>query len=152
MGLVIGREVTKETAHQFTVFFDPGTGRPLLSEDGANPVCPDGQPAEAIRWYLRPLLGKDTLSISNAMMALRGGKGQGRTTAKLMSGTVTRLRVVRATVAVEGLQHPDGRPIERISDEIFDRLPEWLVETVHAEIMAMNGLTPDGMEAEDEGE
>lgn len=146
MGLVIGREVNKSTAHVFILYSDPGTNRQV-----GTALLPGGEPADEIRWFLRPLTGKDSLAISNAMMQMRHGKGQSKAAARLMSGTVTRIRVIRSTVAVEGLVHPDGRPIERISEEIYDRLPEWLIEAVHAEILKINGIEA-GEEEADEGE
>lgn len=132
---------TKEDADLLVLYHD-GTGRRVLEKDAFAPGGKEGTPVlprkgvEEIRVYLRPLLGRDSRQIADLMIRVDdNGKSSMR------SGAAAREKVVLATVAIEGVANA-----ERITREVYDRLPAWITETILERINATN-QTPKDIES-----
>lgn len=97
--------------------FDPSTPHLPPGEDA------DESALEEIVFYRRVFTGHDTRAFADAVeVTPRGGDTQAK------YGTVLRKKIVRGYVKIEGMEDAKGRPVPRMTDDVFDLLFDWIVD------------------------
>lgn len=115
-------EVSQETV-RFVVHVAPNGGRAARGE------------GEEIAFNLRRLTGRDIRELSD--LTVRMNK---RGAPEHQIGGVARLKVLRSVVSCEGLTYPDGRTVEKLGPDEYDKLPGWLCEALLSEVNDLNGF------------
>lgn len=133
MGYVIGQRATRETAVIRKMYYGPD-GLQRLPVDGRAPLDEQGNEYPCITWGLRTLRGRDQRRMADDMVEMDTRKG----TAKMRAGTNTRTRVMGSVVFVDGLDTPDGRQIEGLSEAVYEDLELWMINVVSEWIDELN--------------
>ena len=97
--------------------FDPN--RPYLRP------AKDADPGslEELVFHRRVFVGHDTRDFADSIEeSKRGGPTQSK------YGTVLMKKIIRGYVKIEGLEGENGRPITRMTEDVFDRLPDWIID------------------------
>jgi hypothetical protein len=101
---------------------------------GGEPVGPGKKAAGELVFFLRPRWrGRDTKRVNDAMWA---NDAEGKTIPKFGSGAQE--KVVCGVVAIEGLTSPDGREVDRMTREVADALPSWMIDLILGRLNELN--------------
>lgn len=120
MGYVVGRRTSKEEAEKLVLFYG----------EHYEQVDSEDQAAGKITFFLRPLIGRDEVKLSDHMIQINR-----KTRATVMlTGTVNREKCVCAVIAVEGLEQGDGTPVERFTPEVYNGLETWITDALLAKV------------------
>lgn len=126
MAFQLGKQYTQNDATAVHVYFDE-SGH-VKAEDAQGDT-------DKVSFYIVPLTGKAQREISDRMMAVsRKGKTEMRT------GTAEMIRVIRSVIAIEGMQNAQGgRAITKMTEEVYDLCPRWMLEELTEAIHVLNG-------------
>lgn len=101
-------------------------------DDLGQEVFADGH--EIVTMFRR-LTGADDQVIQDHMFSWKGKGKAGK--AVMNSGQVERLKVCRSVTSIEGLCFA-GKPIQRVDNDVYAKLPRWMVERYKAFIRTIN--------------
>jgi len=109
-----------------------------ITIDTENPWSPPGEIEDDdkltdIVFYLRAFTGHDTAHFSD-MTIVAGRKGK----TEVRSGAVGREKVIRGVAKIEGLEDPEGRPIERMTESVYRDLPSWITQRILRRLNEIN--------------
>lgn len=93
---------------------------------------PDGDPSDAIRVWIDPLLGGHSAEIMDQMISL-----DKRMNGNVRSGTTERMKVIRCVSHMENLVL-DGKPVELFTKASYDRCPNWILAKIRAKVREKN--------------
>jgi hypothetical protein len=134
-----------------TIYFSPEN---LLRAPTKVEIAERGEPTEEqlasgveplgkLIWWLRAELGRDSKRLSDLALVRRsGGKGRKKGEMSIRAGTIAHERIILSTVRVDGLE-TGGQPVARVTAEVLDRLPDWLLNQVLLQINEMSGADED---------
>lgn len=126
MAFKIGRQLTKNDATVVDIFYDENFNH-VKAEDAQDDT-------EKVSFFIVPLTGKSQREISDKMMSV---SRKGKTT--MQTGTAEMIRVLRSVIAVEGLETAQGRALNRMTEDVYDACPRWMLEELTEAIHKLNG-------------
>ena len=127
MSLILGGDHHTEV---LDVHFDP-------TNPGREPEDTEAEGLEVVKFYLRPFTGGDQKQFSDMIMV---GKGKRQ---RYALGSMNREKVVRATTRIEGPVEHNGRPVTKMTGDVYDMLPSWMLNRVLGRINEMNEIDED---------
>lgn len=130
MGFKIGKPMSKEDAFESKVYYgeDESGNQYHIKREDAN------DEDSHVSFFIVPLTGKATREISDRMMSVNR---KGKTT--MQTGTAEMIRVLRSVIHVDGLETVQGRGLNRMTEDIYDSMPRWMLEQVLEDIHKLNG-------------
>lgn len=138
MGFKIGKQISKEDAFESKVFYredENGNQTHVKREDAQDSD-------QCVSFFLVPLTGRAQREISDRMMSV---SKKGKT--EMQTGTAEMIRVLRSVIAVEGMESATGRQLNRLTEDVYDAMPRWMLDEVLEDIHKLNGT--DTVEDED---
>ena len=100
---------------------------------------------DILEFWMRPLTGKDDRDLLNHQIR-RGRKGMPRF-APVGDNAAMRLR--KAVTEVRGLC-VGGEPVTKITAEVYDKLPGWVIAALRKRMKEINGLDDDELDDDEE--
>ena len=130
MGFIIGKSQDKSDATPVDVFYatdENGKQRHVKAEDAQGDT-------EKVTFYILPLTGKAQREISDRMMSVNR---KGKTT--MQTGTAEMIRVMRSVLTIEGLNASNGRELNKMTEDVYDACPRWMLDELLDAIHKLNG-------------
>ena len=123
--IVLDRNAVREK--HFTIDVDP--------QNPYEPPAKGAEGLEQITWYHRPFTGHDSRRFSDSMMVMDKKGAQ-----KFAAGTLQAEKLKAATTKIENLGLKDGAPIRKLTDDLYDVIPAWILEIASREINRSNAV------------
>lgn len=98
--------------------------------DPTDPSAPESK--GSVIFHMRDLTGRDHQFLNdNLVQQDKRGKQ------KWLGGTHAKQSLMRACVKIEGLQDENGKVLEKMTPQVYDTLPEWIISALQKDQSAV---------------